>query len=87
MSSFERQLRDYRLTTAEITYAFPDHHNLVQIYIWQEYDIAPHFPELTKFLRFWHRNLDGPLRKVRVASVGIIQPADFRFAEMLGTVQ
>lgn len=75
---FERQLKDYRLTTAEIIYGLPDHPHLVQEFIWQRLDIAPKFPVLKKFLIFWERNLAGPLREVRVASVGIIQPADWR---------
>lgn len=87
MSSFERQLKDYRLTTAEIVYRLPDYPSVLQMYIWQDLDIAPRYPVLTKFLDFWQRELDGPLYRVRVASAGLIQPADFRFAEMLGTVQ
>lgn len=87
MSSFEHQLRDYRLTTAEILYRLPDYPSVLQTYIWQDLDIAPRYPVLTKFLTFWHYNLDGPLHRVRVASAGLIQPAEFHFAEMLGTIQ
>ena len=76
---FRRQLAGYSLTTAEILYRMPDHPALLQSYIWQDFDIAPKFPVLHKFLDFWHLNLDGPLHAVRVASVGIIQPAEFRF--------
>ncbi len=47
------QLRDYRLTTAEILYHMPDHPHLLQSYLWQEYDLAPNFPALRRFLDFW----------------------------------
>ena len=50
-----------RLTTAEITYRMPDFRDIMQIYIWQDYDLAPRFPKLIKFLDFWSHNLDGPL--------------------------
>jgi uncharacterized protein Usg len=36
---------------------------------------------LRRFLDFWHRNLDGPLHAIRVASKGIVQPAEFRFVD------
>ena len=57
---------EYRLTTAEIIYRLPDHPLLLQTYIWQKFDIAPEFPELSRFLKFWRDNLDGELHSVRV---------------------
>ena len=72
------QLKDYRLTTAEILYRLPDHPDLLQSYIWQDLDIAPRFPVLHKFLGFWQRELDGKLHSVRVASASLVQPARFR---------
>jgi len=86
MADFARQLQDYRLTTAEILYRMPDHPSLLQSYIWQEYDIAPAFPELQRFLAFWEDNLDGPLHSVKVASMDIITPSDTRYAECLQTL-
>ncbi len=74
------QLRDYRLTTAEILYHMPDHPDLLQTYIWQALDLAPRFPELHKFLAFWQTNLDGKLHSVRVGSSEIIQPGQVRMA-------
>lgn len=78
-NALELQLLGYRLATAEIIYRMPDHLELLQSYIWQDYDIAPKFPVLRRFLDFWQENLDGPLHAVRVASKGIVQPADFRY--------
>lgn len=75
------QLKDYRLTTAEILYRLPDHPQLLQTYIWQDLDLAPQFPVLRKFLDFWHRELDGKLYSVRVASDKLIKPATFRYTE------
>jgi uncharacterized protein Usg len=62
----KQELRDYRLTTAEIIYRLPDHPDLLQSFIWQNLDIAPDFPELRRFLEFWSRNLEGKLHSVRV---------------------
>jgi uncharacterized protein Usg len=74
----ELMLRDYRLTTAEILYHFPDHPALLQTYVWQELDLAPKFPTLKKFLAFWERELDGKLHSVKVMHAEIITPCEFR---------
>lgn len=78
MATLALQLRDYRLTTAEILYHMPDHPGLLQSYIWQALDMAPRFPELHKFLEFWEGNLDGKLHSVRVASCELIKPPQIR---------
>jgi uncharacterized protein Usg len=76
--TFIKQLAGYGLTTAEILYHLPDHPGLLQAYIWQEYDIAPDFPILIKFLSFWQRRLDGPLHSVRVGHTKLIRPAEIK---------
>lgn len=80
-TDFEKMLADYRLTTAEILYHMPDHPSLLQAYVWQEYDMAPMFPELKRFLEFWDRNLDGKLHSVKIASCELIRPSLFRNAQ------
>ena len=81
------QLRDYRLTTAEILYRIPDHPEILQTFIWQDLDLAPGYPVLRKFLDFWRRELDGPLYSVRVASAREVKPAKFRQAAALLRLQ
>jgi len=80
------QLRDYRLTTAEILYHMPDHPGVLQSYIWQELDLAPEFPVLRKFLDFWARSLDGKLHSVRVGAAEVITPPKWS-AQQVFTVQ
>lgn len=72
----------YRLTTAEILYHMPDHPGLLQTYLWQEFDLAPRFPILKKFLDFWEGNLEGRLHTVTVASSEIIVPKELRFTDV-----
>ena len=73
---FLRQLAGYGLTTAEILYHLPDHPGLLQTFLWQEYDVAPRFPCLIRFLNFWQKELDGPLHSVRVGHSRLIKPAE-----------
>ena len=76
--AFYRQWDGYGLTTANIFYHLPDHPSLLQSYVWQDYDVAPAFPELKKFLLFWCERLDGALHSVSVSHNGLITRAELR---------
>lgn len=80
MASLGLQLRDYRLTTAEILYHLPDHPALLQSFLWQDMDLAPQYPVLRRFLEYWDRNLDGKLHSVKLATQKLITPGELRFA-------
>ena len=71
---------DWRLTTAEILYRLPDRRDILQTFVWQKLDRAPEFPELSRFLDFWRREIEGPLHSVRVASSALTRPAELRYA-------
>ena len=78
LSSFEKQLNDFRLTTAEILYHMPDAYHLLQTFVWQKLDKAPDFPALHDFLDYWERNLDGNLHSARIAQARLIHPGEVR---------
>lgn len=82
-ADFVRLIEGYCLTTAEILYRMPDHPLLLQTYIWQDYDQAPYFPVLTRFLAFWEKSLDGPLHAVTVVSSRLVKPRELRMAQSL----
>ncbi len=77
-TDLELMLRGYSLATAEILYRMPDHPNILQTFLWQEYDLFPKFPRLKKFLGFWVKNIDGPLHSVQIAHQKLIKPTEFR---------
>ncbi|GAB3458846.1 usg protein [Insolitispirillum peregrinum] len=76
--SLVRQLQNHRLTTARIFYHLPDFPAVLQQYIWQDYDLAPDFPHLRRFLDFWQRELDGPLHSVHVMSASLITSSEMK---------
>ena len=84
-TDFKKQFcGEFRLTTAEILYHMPDCRGLLQTFIWQDYDIAPRYPILGKFLRFWSDELEGDLHSVTVGSKELVMPSntlhtDFEF--------
>jgi uncharacterized protein Usg len=85
--SLSQQLKDYRLTTAEILYRLPDHPAVLQSYIWQELDIAPVYPVLHRFLDFWEREIEGRLHSVRVGSLDLVAAPRVRMPRTVLTLQ
>ena len=75
---FHRQVEGFGLTTAQILYRRPDHPWLLQAYVWQEYDLFPHFPELHGFLEFWQKSIEGALHSITVAHSRLIKPAEIK---------
>ena len=54
----------YGLTTAQIIYRMPDHLELFQEFIWQQFDTFPAFPVLGGFLSYWEEQIEGPIHSV-----------------------
>ena len=75
---FVRQLEGYGLSTVEIHYFMPDHPSLLQLFVIQQYDLAPSFPELDRFLAYRRAEKEAELHTVRVAHKHLIGPAEWR---------
>jgi len=74
----ELMLRGYGLTTAELYYRLPDYRHVLNSFIWQEYDLAPDYPELFRFIEFWQERIEGPLHSVRFCHRKLIGPGEWR---------
>ena len=83
---FLMQLEGYGLSTVEIHYFLPDHPSLLQRFVMQQYDLAPRFPALRKFLDFWTRDIEGLLHSVRVAHKHLIGPGEWRAVDGIVTI-
>ncbi|MBD1547987.1 usg protein [Roseibium aggregatum] len=79
-SDFQKRILGYGLLTAEILYRLPDHPKFLQSFLWQTEDLAPHFPELKRFLGFWEKEIDGRIHSVRIAHQDLLEPVDYRYA-------
>jgi len=80
LNELERRQLGYKLATAEIFYHLPDYPEVLQSFIWQELDLAPRFPVLRRFLRFWEHNIDGRLHSVTVAAATSAGPREVTLA-------
>lgn len=79
-SDFQKRMQGFGLLTAEVIYKLPDHPKFLQTFLWQTEDLAPHFPELKKFLSFWEREIEARIHSVRVAHQDLLEPVDYRYA-------
>lgn len=83
---FVRQLDGYGLTTVQIHYYMPDHPSLLQIFVMQQYDVAPQFPELDRFLYYWRREIEAVLHSVRIAHKHLLGPTEWRAVDGVITI-
>lgn len=80
------QMQGYGLATVEIHYYLPDHPNLLQLFLWQHYDLAPRFPELNRFLDHWRRHIEAAIHSIRVAHKDLIGPTEWRAVDGIITL-
>jgi uncharacterized protein Usg len=76
---FIAQLRGYGLTTAEIHFYLADAPSLLQLFDWQECDLAADFPVLFEFLGHWRREIEAARHSVgRIIHHRLIRPTEWR---------
>jgi len=80
-------MKGYGLTTAEVYYYRPDAPSLLQLFVWQDYDLAPDFPALLAFLGHWRSEIGAALNSVRVAHDQLIKPAEWRAIDGVISIQ
>ena len=78
MTETELMLKGYGLTTAEMFYRMPDHPHVLNSFIWQDYDQAPDYNRLLKFIDFWRSEIEGPLHSVVFTHRKMISPGEWR---------
>ncbi|MEL6551434.1 MAG: usg protein [Pseudomonadota bacterium] len=78
MTESEMLLKGYGLTTAEFFYGMPDYPNVLNTFVWQDYDLAPDHPKLFDFIAFWQGEIEGPLNSVRFIHRKAIAPGQWR---------
>ena len=83
---FAIQVAGYGLSTVQVHYYLPDHPSLLQLFVMQQYDVAPNFPELDRFLDYWRREIEAVLHSVRVAHKHLIGPAEWRAVDGVITI-
>lgn len=78
MTETELMLKGYGLTTAQMFYGMPDYPLVLNTFTWQDYDLAPDYPRLFKFIEFWQNEIEGPLRSVVFTHRKQVMPGQWR---------
>lgn len=84
--AFAAQMSGSGLTTAEIYYYRPDAQSLLQLFVWQDYDLPPDFPVLFEFLKHWQRDLEGALHSVSISHQGLLKPSEWHAVDGIITI-
>ena len=63
-------LHKWTVATVQVIYYIPDYLSIVQEFIWQTEDQLPEYPRITKFLNYWDKNIDGPIKEVYIYDQG-----------------
>ena len=75
---FKLQLEGYGLSLIEVRYYMPDHPSLLQLFSFQQHDLAPSFPALERFLDHWRREIEATLHSVRLNHRQLIGEREWR---------
>ena len=56
--------KKWTTASVQVVYYMPDYLNLVNEFIWQTRDQLPDYPRIERFLEYWDKNIDGPIKDV-----------------------
>ena len=59
-------LRKWTVATVQVVYYIPDHLHIVNEFMWQTQDQLPEYPRITRFLDYWDKQIDGPIKEVYI---------------------
>ena len=63
-------LNKWTVATVQVIYYIPDYLHIVQEFMWQTEDQVPDYPRIEKFLDYWDKNIDGPIKEVFIYDQG-----------------
>ena len=60
------KIKKWTVATVQVIYFIPDHLHIVNEFMWQTEDELPEYPRIKKFLDYWDKNIDGPIKEVYI---------------------
>ena len=63
-------LHKWTVATVQVVYYIPDFPHIVNEFMWQTDDQRPNFPRIGRFLNYWDKNIDGPIKEVYIYDQG-----------------
>ena len=59
-------LKKWTVASVQVVYYIPDYMSLENEFVWQTEDQLPEYPRITRFLNYWDKNIDGPIKEVYI---------------------
>ena len=59
-------IEKWTIASGQVVYYIPDYLHIVNEFVWQTEDKVPEFPRITKFLDYWDKFIDGPIKEVYI---------------------
>ena len=59
-------IKKWTTASVQVVYYIPDYLILVNEFIWQTRDQLPDYPRIERFLDYWDKNIDGPIKEVYI---------------------
>ena len=63
-------VKKWTIASVQVVYYIPDYLSLVNEFIWQTEDQLPDYPRIEKFLNYWDRYIDGPIKEAYIYDHG-----------------
>ena len=60
------KIKKWTIATVQVIYFIPDHLHIVNEFMWQTEDELPEYPRIKRFLDYWDKNIDGPIKEVYI---------------------
>ena len=64
-------IKKWTVASVQVVYYIPDYLHLVNEFVWQTEDQIPDYPRIEKFLEYWDKNIDGPIKEAYIYDHGI----------------
>ena len=74
-------IHKWTVATVQVVYYIPDYLHIVNEFVWQTDDQLPEYPRITRFLDYWDKNIDGPIKEAYIYdhSISKVRHVDRRF--------
>ena len=63
-------IKKWTVASVQVVYYIPDYLSIVNEFVWQTKDQLPDYPRIGKFLDYWDKNIDGPIKEVFIYDQG-----------------
>jgi len=63
-------IKKWTVASVQVVYYIPDYLHIVNEFVWQTEDQIDGYPRITKFLDYWDKNIDGPIKEAYIYDHG-----------------